>query len=138
MKVSAKTKDKQPVTIEYDLPEHLEGLRKHFGDEVVNAAAKGAIVISLQAYIRRLIEKGKNHAEIQAECKVWKPDTRTVVKQTAFEKATGAVTKLSPEERKQLLAQLQAMKYPSCVARAPAHAGAFEGARPALVPRAGK
>lgn len=120
MKVSAQVRERKDkdgktlpgknISVEYNVPGDLEGLRKSFGDEVVNAAAKGAIVISLQAYLRRLLDKGKSNAEIQAEAIKWKPDTRTVVKQSAFEKAAGALDKLSPEERAKLLAALQAKK----------------------------
>lgn len=123
MKIQAQTKAKPkseeapngvpargPVSVEYDIPVGVDGLRKAFGDEVVDSAARGAIVISLQAYMRRLLEKGKNASEIQAEVKGWKPDARTIVKQSAFERATGAVEKLSPEERKALIAKLQALK----------------------------
>ena len=112
MKVSAKTKEKPtPLSVDYPLlnPDaKLAELVKNFGEDVCAAAAKGAIVISLQAFMRRLIEKGKNAAELQAEVSKWKPDTRSVVRQSAFEKATSVLDKLSPEERKKLLADLQA------------------------------
>jgi len=110
MKISAKTKSKPtPVTVEYDIPADLEGKRKAFGDEVINASAGGAIVISLQAFMRRLITKDKKPAEIQTEVSKWKPDARTVVKQTALEKASSALDKLSPEERKALMEKLRAL-----------------------------
>lgn len=100
MKVSAKTKEKpNPVTVEVAIPDGVDNLRKAFGDEVVGSAAQGAIIISAQAFMRRLIEKGKNQAEIQAELSKWKPDVRSVVKQSALEKATAGLDKLSPEER---------------------------------------
>jgi hypothetical protein len=38
----------------------------------------------------------------------WKPGVRAVAKANAFEKATAAVSKLSAEERRQLLAELTA------------------------------
>src|SRR5216684_5250898 len=110
MKVSATVK-KLPgspsVAVEYPIPDTLEGFRKSFGDEVTYAAAKGATVISLQAFLRRLVEKGTSQAEIQKQATAWKPDVRTIVKQSAFEKATSSLGKLSPDERKKLLAELQ-------------------------------
>lgn len=110
MKVQAKTKAKPtPVSVDYEIPDGVDALRKAFGDEVVASAAKGAIVISLQAYMRRLIEKGKTAAEIQTEVKAWKPDTRSIVKQSAFEKATSQLDKLSAQERADLLKKLQAL-----------------------------
>lgn len=110
MKVSAKTKEKPtPVTIEVAIPDGTDALVKAYGTEVVGTAAKGAIVISLQAFMRRMIEKGKTAAEIQEAAKTWKPDVRSVVKQSAFEKATASLDKLSPQERAELLKKLQAL-----------------------------
>jgi hypothetical protein len=109
MKISAKTQEKPtPVSVEYDIPEGLEALYTRFGEDVVAKAAQGAIIISLQAFMRRHIEKGTPHAELQNEVTKWMPDVRTITKQTAFEKATSALDKLTPEERKALLAKLQA------------------------------
>lgn len=106
MKVSAKTKAKpNPVTVEVNIPEGTDNLVKAYGTEVVGSAAQGAIIISLQAFMRRLIEKGKNQVEIQAEASKWKPDVRTIVKQTALERATAGLDKLSDEERKALFAK---------------------------------
>ena len=111
MKVSAKTKKHpEPIAVDYNIPETLKGMIDTFGEPVVTSAAKGAIVISLQSAMRRLMEKGKSQAEIQAEVAKWKPDTRTINRMSAFEKATATLDKLSPEERKQLLAKLQGMK----------------------------
>ena len=99
-----------PVSVDFNVPDDLAGLAKACGDSIVASAAKGAIVIALQAFIRRHIEKGTPHADIQKEVNSWKPDVRTVTKQSAFEKAASSLDKLSPEERKQLLAKLQAAK----------------------------
>lgn len=111
MKVSAKTKAKPtPVTVEVAIPDGIDNLTKAYGPEVTGAAAKGAIVISLQAFMRRLIEKGKNQAEIQAEAAKWKPDVRTIVRQSAYEKASSSLDKLTPQERASLLKRLQELK----------------------------
>lgn len=111
MKVSAKTKAKpNPVTVEVNIPEGTDNLVKAYGTEVVGSAAQGAIIISLQAFMRRLIEKGKNAIEIQAEAAKWKPDVRTIVKQSALEKATAGLDKLSDEERKALFAKYAVKK----------------------------
>lgn len=109
MKIQAKTKEKPtPVEVDYALGDTLDALTKQFTPEVVAAHAKGSIVISAQALMRRLIEKGKSQKEIQDELSKWKPDLRVVVKMTAEEKAQSAVKSLSQEGRKALLAQLQA------------------------------
>lgn len=98
------------ATVNYDIPADLPGMTKAFGDAVVYAAAKGAIIIGLQAFIRRHIDKGTAPADIQKEVTAWKPDVRSVVKQTAFEKANSAIKGLSAEERAKLLKDLQGMK----------------------------
>jgi len=109
MEISAKTKEMTAaVTIEYDMPTTLDGLVEKFGADVVGSAAQGALIISLQAAMRRMIEKEKPQAEIQSTLAGWRPDVRSVVKQTAFEKVTSSLDKLSPDERKSLLAKLKA------------------------------
>ena len=115
-----KTVDGKPVTTpatkggevsaQFTLPTDLAGLQKAYSDAVVYAHAKGSIIISLQALMRRMIELGKSAAEIQTAVTAWKPDVRTAVKQSAFEKATGAIKGLSAEERAKLLKELQSLK----------------------------
>lgn len=108
MKVSAKTKAKpNPVSVEYDVPDKLEDQVKRFGQDVVAAHSKGSITISLQAFMRRLIEKNTNPQGIQDAVKAWKPDVRSAIKQSAFEKAASSIDKLSPQERAELLKKLQ-------------------------------
>jgi len=109
-KVTTPGKIVGPMEVEYAIGSTLPELAKQFGEEVVANAAKGAIIIALQAFIRRHIEKGSSAADVQKEVAAWKPDVRTVTKQSAFEKASGALDKLTPEERKTLLAKLQAAK----------------------------
>lgn len=111
MEVSAKTKKHPtPVKVNYTLPEKCADLVKAYGEDVVGAAARGAIVISLQAFMRRHIEKGSTQVAIQDSVSKWRPDVRTIVAQSAFEKASSSLDKLSPEERKALLARLQQLK----------------------------
>ena len=113
--ISAKTKIKvegQPdqekvVTAEYGVPETLDALRAKFGDEVVASNAAGAIVIALQAFMRRHIDKSQE--ELQSLVSAWKPDIRAaVVRKSAFEKASEAIGGLTPEQRKELIAKLKA------------------------------
>lgn len=108
MEISFKTKEHPEARkVNFDMPADLEALRAKFGDESVYAAATGAYVISLQALARRHIEKSDE--EIQALVDAWNPNERSpAVKQTAFEKATSALSKLSAEEKAELLAKLRA------------------------------
>lgn len=113
MEVSAKTKAKPtPVKVQCKLldAKNIAELTKAVGEEVAFNAAKGAVVISLQAFIRRHIDKGTPQAEIQKAVDAWKPDVRSVVKASAFEKASSQLDKLSPQERAELLKRLQAAK----------------------------
>lgn len=96
------------VNVNVDIPGDLAGLEEKFGAEVVAAAAIDSLVITVQALMRRLMAKGKSTAEIQAEVDKWKPEVRTLVKQSAFEKASNAISKMSAEERAELLKKLQA------------------------------
>lgn len=110
MQVSAKRKDDLEATVvEFDLPETLEAMTELYGAETVYTNAKGAIVISLQAFVRRLLDKNQTTEEIQAAVTAWRPDVKTVVKATAFEKATKALTNMSADERAALLEQLRAL-----------------------------
>lgn len=108
MDISFKTKEHpEPVTVQFDMPEDHAGLVEKFGAEAVGNAARGAFVISLQAFGRRHIEKGAE--EIQSLIAGWNPNERAAaVKQSAFEKATSQISKLSPEEKAELLAKLSA------------------------------
>lgn len=98
------------ASAQFNLPGTLPELVKWASEQVVYAHAKGSIIISLQAAMRRMIEAGKSPAEIQQMVSAYKPDVKTVVKQSAFEKATGAIKSLSAEERAKLLKELQGLK----------------------------
>lgn len=110
-----------PVSAEVNIPATLAEKVKAFGEDVVNGAAEDALVISAQALMRRMMvpkfdKEGKktadasNPAEIAKAVAEWRPDVKTVVRQTAFERAASSLDKLTPEERKALLAKLQAVK----------------------------
>jgi len=112
---------REPVEVEANIPETLADKVKLFGEDVVNGAAEDALVINVQALVRRMMvpkfdKAGKKTSdassldEIKKAVAAWKPDVRTVVRQTAFEKATSSLDKLTPDERKALLASLQKMQ----------------------------
>lgn len=124
MKISATVNKGKPeaksAEIEVNIPETLDELVGVFGKDAVASAAVDSFVISVQAAIRRALEDktskdgkvtpGKSVAEIQAQLANWKPDVRTGVRQTAFEKAASSIDKLSDAERKELLARLTGKK----------------------------
>lgn len=121
MKISAKSGKLAPVTVEVNIPATLADKVKLYSEDVVNSAAQDSLVISVQALMRRhmtdkvdktgkVVAKAKSAAEVQTLVTAWKPDVRSVVRQSAFEKASSSLDKLSPEERKALLAKLQQLK----------------------------
>jgi hypothetical protein len=109
--VASKLKDsKDVIKVQYDFGDNLAESVKLFGEEVVHSRAKAALVIDLQALVRRMIKAGKKSDEITAAVAKWKPDTRVVVHKTAAEKVQEGVKQLTKEERLALLKQLQAIK----------------------------
>lgn len=107
MEISFKTKEHPEARkVNFDMPETFAALIEKFGEDSVYSAATGAYVISLQALARRHIEKSDE--EVQQIVSAWNPNERTpAVKQTAFEKASSALSKLSPEEKAELLKKLR-------------------------------
>jgi len=130
MKVSAKLSKENAeklgvpqitVDAEANIPATLAEKVKLFGEELVNGAAEDSFVISAQALMRRMMVPKKDKdgkitkpastpAEIQAAVAAWKPNLRTNVRQTAFQKASSSIGALSDEEKKALLAQLTGKK----------------------------
>lgn len=108
MEIQFKTKEAPEARkVNFDMPADLDGLVARFGADSVYSNAVGSYVISLQALCRRHIEKSDE--EIQDLVNNWDPNTRSpAVKQTAFERASSALGKLSAEERAALIAKLQA------------------------------
>lgn len=110
-KVSAKTKNKPtPVEVDYDFGDgSLEGLVSKFGKEVVFSRAKSALVIDLQALMRREIE-GKDYSLEKLKKKVaeWKPSVISGVRRSASERLEDTVSKMTPEQQAELLKKLQA------------------------------
>jgi hypothetical protein len=121
MKISATVNKGKPEArtceIEVNIPGDLDGLVALYGKDVAYNAAIDSLVITVQAGMRRAMEDkvskdgkvtpGKTQAEIQALYGPnWRPDVRTVVRQSAFEKAQTSIKQLSAEERAALLAEL--------------------------------
>lgn len=109
MKISAKTKDRPtPVEVEFDLPEG-QALIDKYGVDLVTSKAHAALVIDIQAVMRRAIEGDKTPEEIQALVNGWQPGVRgPVTKQTPQQKALSAIAQMSAEEKAELLRQLKA------------------------------
>lgn len=103
-KISAKLKDTESVTVEFDIDDKLSDARKRYGEEVVFSRYRSSLIIDLQAFMRGLIKQGKSPTEIQQAVNEWQPGVKAKGK-TAAERARELFSKLTPEERKAVLAQ---------------------------------
>lgn len=104
--VSAKVgKDGEVVTVNYDWGSTLKDAVAKFKEDVVFANFKAAGTVALQGYMRSLIKQDKKPAEIQNLVNEWTPGVRAPGKSPA-EKAKEQLAKLSPEQRKAILAEL--------------------------------
>jgi len=107
MEIKFKTRETEARQIEYDLPGDLQSLVAKFGEASVFDNAVDSYVISIQSLCRRNIDK--TDAEITELAAAWVPGERSAtVKKNAFEVASSAIGKLSPEERASLLEKLRA------------------------------
>lgn len=105
--ITFKTKEHPEARkVNFDFPTNLADLTAKFGEDSVFAAATGQYVISLQALARRHIEKSDE--DIQAIVSDWNPNERAAaVRMSPAERAKSAISKLSPEEKAELLRTLR-------------------------------
>jgi len=108
MEIKFKSKDHPEVkSVTYGMPESLNDLVAKFGEQVVADAAVNNFTIALQAILRRNIAETSEFLQNLAD--QWEPNQRTPgTKKSAIDKATTAISKLTPEERAALLEQLRA------------------------------
>jgi len=107
--ISAKTKaHPEVVTVEYDMPTDLAGLVGKFGEEAVFSAAEASFTITLQNIIRANIEDA---ATAQTAVNEFVPGARKPrSKKSTLDKVSESLSKLSPEEQKELLARIKALR----------------------------
>ena len=109
-KCLVKSGKKPGVTAEcqYNFGTNLDEMGKIFGAEVVFAAAKQRLKPRLLDYGRLLIEAGEAPVEIGKKMASWKPGVSGPrLPKDPLAKAQAILSKLSPEERKELLASLK-------------------------------
>lgn len=95
--------------VNYVFPTTIAALTEKWGEDAVYAAAKANLTIGLQSVLRRHFEKSQE--ELQAIADSWNPNERApAVKQTAFERAQSSLSKLSPEEIRELANKLKALQ----------------------------
>lgn len=105
-KLSGQTED-EAVGVTYDFGDTLEDAVDKFGENVVFNRVVSALTIDLQALIRRGIKAGKKPEEIQKMADEWTPGVKQISKKSPKEKVEEQLAKLSPEQRQELLKQLQ-------------------------------
>lgn len=71
-----KEADAPSATANYDMPVTLADKVKLWTDNVVNSIVQAAVVIDIQAVMRRLITAKKTPAEIQAAVSAYRPGVR--------------------------------------------------------------
>lgn len=105
-----KDKDSKSITVEFDLPDDIDGLIQKFGEPSVLSRARAAYVVDLQAFVRGLARedaegKTKNQKQIQAAVDEWQPGEKKKGK-SPVDKAKDQLDKLSPGERDALLTKM--------------------------------
>ena len=98
------------ATIAYDFGANLKEMVEKFGEEVVFTNARGSMVITGQAAMRRYLAGGKSQEEIADLMGSWKPGialARTVDPVSALVSQWGSY---SPEKQQEILRKLKGGK----------------------------
>lgn len=108
--MTIKVKSKQTgasVEFTYDIPEDLAGLMAKYGDSIVAEYAVRGITLAVQAVARQHLDEGQD--AVQAAVNAWQPGVRGPrVQKSPLERATAALSSMSPEDLAALLAKVKA------------------------------
>lgn len=97
------------VVVNYDVPDTIAGLVAKYGDEQTAALAGRAITLAVQALVRQKLAAGNDESTLQATVDAWVPGVRgPVTKKSPLERATAALSGMSPEDLAALLAKVKA------------------------------
>lgn len=94
------------VTFPFDFGDSIPEANEKFGEGIVWAYARRALVIAAQGYARTLVKGGKSEAEILELMKAWKPGEPRKAK-SAEDKVRDLLSKMSPEDREKLQKELR-------------------------------
>ena len=103
-------KGSRSLTVSYDFGDNLQDAVAKFGEEVVFSNMRQSMKISLQALLRRGIDKSQEDAAVIAQAAAWKPGVAT---ERTSDPAAAVLAKwgaLTPEKKAELLKQLKAMQ----------------------------
>lgn len=96
-------------TVKYEMPTTIDEAREMWGDEVVFSQLMGAVVISLQSYMRQQIQKDNATADsVQEACSTWTPKRGRGPARPISERAEELLKKMDPETREALLREFLA------------------------------
>jgi hypothetical protein len=96
------------ITLEKDFGSTLDESVELFGEEVVHSVFVAQAKVKAQSFVRSKLESGATDDEIQAALDEWKLGVVKRSGKTKEEKALDAIQKLSPEEKAELIARLEA------------------------------
>jgi hypothetical protein len=107
-KVTAKLKDGDPITVQYDYGDNLDEAKSKFGEEAVYNRYRASMVIDLQGYIRSMLRKDPpaTEDEIHAAVAEWDPKTRSTVRRSPAERIHELMARLTEDEKADILAQI--------------------------------
>ena len=101
-------KDGTPATVKFNMGDNVQEVAKQLGEEITYNQLRGAVIVSLQAFMRAKMgaEKPVTGKELQEAVNQWKPGIRQPGKPPA-EKVKDLFAKLSDADRKALLKELR-------------------------------
>lgn len=94
----------------YDFGSDHDDTVSIFGSESVYHHAKSSIRVGFQQFLRSAAGQGWDQDKIDEEAKNWTPPSGRPRGKTRVEKATELLDKMSPEERSNMLAALEAQQ----------------------------
>ena len=108
IEVSA-NKAQRSVVVSYDFGENLQDAIAKFGEDVVFSNMRQSMKISLQALMRRGIDKDQTDEQILASVGAWKPGVASERSSDPVATVLAKWQTLSPEKKAELMKQLKQM-----------------------------
>ena len=98
------------ITVNYPMPESTAAFVEKFGEEVTCDLLTRATTLGIQAVVRTKMAAGTtDQASLQGTIDNWQPGVRgPVTRKSPLERATSALSELSPEALAELLAKVKA------------------------------
>lgn len=104
----SREKGAREFSTDYDFGATLKASVDKYGDKDIHDTFTAKAKICLQDFVRPLMKAGKSDKEINAEIAKWKLHVSMRVKKTPVEKIVAQYKLLDKDERKKMLAELDA------------------------------